>query len=113
MSRTVDSSYIIYSSAVRTSFRKCKLNSFSPQHCARRSVRAKYRKQLRKLVGSTLEPFHGPSEAPKSAQEQEDRRWRRKRQSPTCCRDSGPKERKVEKAEGEGPCHANAILKLL
>ena len=35
--------------------------------------------------------------ASKSAQEQEDRRWRRKRQSPTCCRDSGPKERKVEK----------------
>ena len=29
----------IYISAVRTSFRKFKLNSFNPKHCARRSVR--------------------------------------------------------------------------
>ena len=42
--------YIIYLAYV---FRKCKLNSFNPKHCARRSVRAKYPKQC-----STLEPFH-------------------------------------------------------
>ena len=62
--------------------------------------------------GRTLEPFHFSYteccwtinintqtnwKAPKSAQEQEDPRWRRKRQSPMCCKDSGPKERKVEK----------------
>ena len=58
-----------------------------------------------------LEPFHlnvdtqnNSRKAPKSTQKQEDRHWHRKRQSPTCCRDSGPKERKVEKAEGERPC---------
>ena len=40
--------YYYYISAVRTSFRKCRLSSFNPKHCARRSVRAKNR--------STLEP---------------------------------------------------------
>ena len=45
--------YIIYLSAVRTSFRKCRLSSFNPKHCTRRSVRAKNLKQC-----STLEPFH-------------------------------------------------------
>ena len=89
--------FIYYIFICRTSFRKCRLSSFNPKHCARRSVRAKNRKQC-----STLEPFHfsytdWPSEAPKPAREQEDRRWRRKRQSPTCCRDSRPEERKVEK----------------
>ena len=87
----------VYISAICMLFCKCKL---TPKNCARRSVQAKYRKQLRK--GSTLELFHfsytdWPSEGPKSAQEQEDRRWRRKRQSPTCYRDSRPKERKVQK----------------
>ena len=99
----------IYLPYVRRSV-NAKLSSFNPKYCARRSVLAKYRKQLRK--SRTLEPFHlnvdtqnNSRKAPKSAQEQEDRRWRRKRQSPTCCRDSGPKERKVEKAKGaEGPC---------
>ena len=57
MSRTVDFSYIIiiiyiYLSAVPTSFRKCRLSSFNPKHCARRSVRAKNRKE-----SSTPEPF--------------------------------------------------------
>jgi len=72
-------------------------HSFNPKNCAYQSVRAKYRKQLRK--GSTLEFSYTdwPSEAPKSAQEQEDQWWRRKRQSLTCCRDSRPKEWKVEK----------------
>ena len=42
----------IYLSAVRKSFRKCRLSSFNPKHCARRSVRAKNRKQ-----SSTPEPF--------------------------------------------------------
>ena len=37
--------YYYYISAVRTSFRKCKLNSFNPKHCARRSVRAEYRRE--------------------------------------------------------------------
>ena len=46
-------------------FRKCKLNSFNPKHCARRSMRAKYRKQLRKGFSYT----EWPSKAPKSAQE--------------------------------------------
>ena len=67
---------IIYLPYIRCSI-NANWHSFNPKHCAHRSVWAKYRKQLRK--GSTLEPFHFSwlSEAPKSAQEQEDRRWRR------------------------------------
>ena len=43
----------------------------------------------------------------KSAQEQEDRATtvKQKRQSPTCCRDR-TRERKVEKAVGDGSCQA-------
>ena len=37
------------------SFRKCKLTLYNLKNCARRSVRAKYQKQLSE--GSTLEPF--------------------------------------------------------
>ena len=90
----VDFSYIIYYIKYLPYVRRSvyvNWHSFNPKHCTRRSVRAKYWKQLRK--GSTLEPFHfsWPSDALKSAQEQEDQRWRRKRQSPMCCRDSGPK----------------------
>ena len=40
----------IYLSAVRTSFRKCRLSSFNPKHCARRSVRAKNRKQCSTIL---------------------------------------------------------------
>ena len=50
-----------------------------------------------------------PRRALKSVQEQEDRRYRRiEMTNLTCYRDSGTKERKFEKAEGEGsykaPC---------
>ena len=81
-------------------FCKCKLTLFQPEKL-RTMIRAgEISKQLRKR--STLELFHFSytdwlSEAPKSVQEQEDQRWHRKRQNPMCCRDSGPKERKVEK----------------
>ena len=50
-SRTVD-----FSSAVCTSFRKCRLSSFNPKHCARRSVRAKNRKQCSPFTSATCTP---------------------------------------------------------
>ena len=56
-----------------------------------------------------MKTHRNPRRALKSAQEQEGRRRRRneKRPSPACCRDSGTKEQKVDKAEGEGLCQAH------
>ena len=67
-----------YISAVGTSFRKFRLTLLT------RNI-------------AHADPCGQNSEAPKSAREQEDRWWRRKKQSPMCCRDSRPEERKVEK----------------
>ena len=63
------------------------------------------------LYSRALSLLTWQSEAPKTAREQEDRRWCRKRQNPTCCRDSRPEERKVEKLRVRD--RASYILKLL
>ena len=85
--------YIYYISAVRTLFRKCKLTLLT-QNIAHADPCGRNIENNAELQFSYT---NWPSEVPKSAREQEDRRWCRKKQSPTCYRDSGPKERKVEK----------------
>ena len=66
--------------------------------------------RFRLQVVLNMDAHRNPRRALKSAQEQEDRRKRRnKRQRSTCCRDSGTKERKIEKAEGEGSCQAYCL----
>ena len=110
---TVDFSYLyiyiyIYLPYIHRSV-NANWHSFNPKNCTRRSVQVKYPKQLCKGFSYT----DWPSEAPKSAQEQEDRWWRRKRQIPACCRDSRPKERKVEKLRVRDCARRAHWLKLL
>ena len=68
-------------------------HSFNPKHCARRADLCGWN-----IENNYIRPFQFSwlSEA-QSVQEQEDQQWHRKRQSLMYCRESRPKERKIEK----------------